>query len=461
MPVSGTISCHKLKGENQQLMVSTRNTFVVFLAFFICCLLVACGMSNTKPSSNGVPVLILTLATNPQSTSTNPGHVIAYNSMNGHQLWSDAVAVGEYADLRTTLNEAYLATGGRIDAFALTTGKQLWSYQSPDATTSFHGFDAVTGTTLYATSVTSPPTGGNAEYLAAFDAATGQQRWSLHTASDVRLAATTQTTYFVAGGGSSDETSTGLSSALRAVSAMGDGTPLWTNANISGAAHLLLTGSVLYLNDDTGVMAIDAATGMTKWEFKNPQLDPNSYSGSLALAGTTLIASFNGQQIVGIASSNGNQLWQQTYATAQDFATDAVVCQPGTQIGLQYSANNAASVAFKAYDVATGQLAWTLSDKQPNLDETADLACDDSVLYVSEASHIIALQMRDGATLWQDSRDQIVLRSETTPWNGLVLANTVAGLLALDAHTGTMRWQAPVSESLEIISVEGEGITQN
>jgi outer membrane protein assembly factor BamB len=389
------------------------------MAVIGCLVLCLAGCGNSETNTASLPPII-TFSHPDNTQAADIGYVTAYDSASGQQRWRQTFTnIGDYADLRATSDTAYFLSGPAVTALDLATGKTDWHYQAPEANSSFRSINALAGDTLYATEVVR----GHDEDLAAFDAATGALRWRFHASADVRVVADAQTAFVLQIGASSDANSFSVPNAVRAFSAHGNGTPLWTDTKKpldAGTDLALGSDGTVYLDNDVGLFAIDPATGAVRWHFPNPVSGTQADGGYIGISGTTIFATFNDDLLVALHANDGTALWKTDYVDAADANFARFQCIGANQVVLSWGAMEGINVGV--FSTASGQPAWHPDTQIPDFpSSTAYTTCDDRALYVSSGTGISAYRLSDGTSLWQTKTYSALNGDLTTIWHGLLL----------------------------------------
>lgn len=415
-----------------------------------CMFLAACSNSETNTASLP-PIITISVPTTYQGPSI--GYATAYDSTSGQQRWRRTLTnFRVYPNgVRATSNFVYLLSGSMVMALDLATGKTYWQYQAPEANAEFFGSNALAGDTLYATEGIQ----GQPEDLVAFDATTGAIRWRFHTAAYMVMAATAQTAYMMLYSESEDGS---VPQAVRAFSAHGNGTPLWTvveHPMFSGESLALGSDGTVYVNDSDGIFAFDPATGAQRWHVANPlpkSQDPTG--GAIFFTNNTIYAIFGGVALEALNATDGTVRWQASYSSPA-YANDAqCLCSDGQHLALQRKSFGMPPIAV--YDRATGQQTWNPEPAFGDLDVSARFTCDGQAIYISGAKGMSAYRLSDGTALWHTTTYTAVYGDLTTIWHGLLLTEGIdasragaIGVLALNISTGKEAWLAsyPVTGS--------------
>jgi outer membrane protein assembly factor BamB len=235
--------------------------------------------------------------------------------------------------------------------------------------------------------------------VAAFDAATGAQRW--HTPI----------------GGSSFATP-----------AVGDG--------------LVVAGATT-----SGIVALDAATGAIVWQ--HPVKSYNS--SSITINGDRVFVTV-ADGLLALRLQTGDVLWSTTYPAC--FCTRST---PTFANGLLLVGLGGSGVA--AYDATSGAPRWsrTLSSGGGTSSENWLPAVSGNVVYAGSMSGVAALDLRTGKVNWSNTTDVSAVFAPLAVTSSAVLVPSEEGgtLVALDRKKGTVLWRNDITGEAGGISAFG------
>ena len=235
--------------------------------------------------------------------------------------------------------------------------------------------------------------------VAAFDAATGAQRW--HTPI----------------GGSSFATP-----------AVGDG--------------LVVAGATT-----SGIVALDAATGAIVWQHP-----VKSYSSSSITINGDRVFVTVADGLLALQLQTGDVLWSKTYPAC--FCTRST---PTFANGLLLVGLGGSGVA--AYDATSGSPRWsrTLSSGGGTSSENWLPAVSGNVVYAGSMSGVAALDLRTGKVIWSNTTDVTAVFAPLAVTSSAVLVPSEEGgtLVALDRKKGTVLWRNDITGEAGGISAFG------
>ena len=235
--------------------------------------------------------------------------------------------------------------------------------------------------------------------VAAFDAATGAQRW--HTPI----------------GGSSFATP-----------AVGDG--------------LVVAGATT-----SGIVALDAATGAIVWQHP-----VKSYSSSSITINGDRVFVTVADGLLALRLRTGDVLWSKTYPAC--FCTRST---PTFANGLLLVGLGGSGVA--AYDATSGSPRWsrTLSSGGGTSSENWLPAVSGNVVYAGSMSGLAALDLRTGKVIWSNTTDVTAVFAPLAVTSSAVLVPSEEGgtLVALDRKKGTVLWRNDITGEAGGISAFG------
>jgi len=207
------------------------------------------------------------------------GKVYALDAATGQQRWQrdlpgTSTNISVFPSLGAGMQDLYACWGTTVKALNLRTGAVAWSTPTPGQESCTDAWPVESGGKVYVTvgtttdsSDSTPPTSGD---LAAFDAQTGAQRWSV----------------------------SGVGVFLQ---------------------PLVSSGSTLYATTPSGVAAYDADTGSQRWRIQDPMTLSNlTKSGDTLYAYAAQSLSSNGEVDLVALNANGNagRRWTQQVSDA-------------------------------------------------------------------------------------------------------------------------------------------------
>lgn len=211
-----------------------------------------------------------------------------------------------------------------------------------------------------------------------------------------------------------------------------DGTPRWrTQARLrANSSPLILDGRVFAAGDDAAVHAFDAVDGTPSWSVAMGSGLDRSIAGA---DGRIFVGSAG--SFVAMDAATGARLWAHE-SEAASFSTPAV------RDGIVYAnAGVGSSSVLFALDAGTGAERWRF--EPPDGLGTITPSVDASAVYVASPERVYRLDLTDGSIAWavevaRVSRAAIALAGDT------IYLFSNADLHALDARSGTERWQLRV-----------------
>lgn len=337
-----------------------------------------------------------------------------------------------------------------------------WNQSSP----------VVAGDTVYLGSMTGGMSGREAEtYLNAFDASTGEGRW---TRSIEQHTPKHNSSYADSLTASDDGLFIQTFRGLRALDF--DGTERWKFENtgprfLADTCHPAITDGVVYtgtygstrVRDDDdeysgseGLFALDASDGSLLWEYR-----PDEYATDLTFSPTvadgTVYLCFLGRGIVALDTADGEVQW--TRAVPVD--TPATVRNGTAYVATQvfHERDDAYEYRLYALDAETGETVW--DRPVGGAWSSRGISHDGSALYLSSDRYLLSLDAETGEVRWRAFGDASDWHSEIgwfdddhapiSGWGVPVVIDDVvyAGdgeygtLVALDSETGELLDAAP------------------
>ncbi len=265
--------------------------------------------------------------------------------------------------------------------------------------------------------------------LYAIDAASGGLVWKYTTGGSVRSSPTLDNgmVYFLSG----DSYVYALHAADGRLAwkyqATPDGQPTTYGSNPT------VQGGVLYINTSAWLLALDAATGMLKWQNtvdfystdNSPTIiggvlyDPTFNGGGPVVASDPATGSIIRKYAGGIGRGNPAVVNGTVYATDENHILDAWNAQTGA---VQFS-----------FFVSTGTGTYAGPGNSPTF--------YNGTVYIGGAAGLFALDANTGAVKWQQNNTPGVGASPPVAAAGLVVVSSNNGyLIAFDAVGGAIRW---------------------
>lgn len=224
---------------------------------------------------------------------------------------------------------------------------------------------------------------------------------------------------------------------------------------------------IFVLDGEARVTALDAGTGAQAWEtsVKVDENDPGASILGIGLGGGSNGGGFGG----GVAAGGGKVFVSSGYRTmsALDQATGAVLWTTPVDVPIHGAPTVAGPRVYVvdvenqlyAFDVNTGQLAWTyrgLPEPARIMRASSPAVSGDTVIAPFSSGELVALRAATGQALWQ----QVLSRTSRT--NALSEIRDIAGrpvvsrgtvyavghsglMAAIDLRTGQPRWQLPLA----------------
>ena len=217
-------------------------------------------------------------------------------------------------------------------------------------------------------------------------------------------------------------------------------------SNISSSSTI--EKGVVYFSTIGGtVYALDANTGNTKWTFKDVNYIFDKSSPTVA-DGILYIGNSNFRTLLALDATTGIKKW--------DFKTQgAVNSNPVVLNGFVYFGS--ADRNFYALDAKTGAKAWESS--LTGGFEYNDATILNDILYVgSNGKELLALDIKNGTKKWSYS---LFFTGAPYVSNATVYANDYysgASLIAIDAKTGVKKWEYGTAKFNNTGPIEANGL---
>lgn len=287
------------------------------------------------------------------------------------------------------------------------------------------------------------------ERLLAFDASTGDERWTfekpIYRTSQLLIAdGHVFVTAIEDQDGSDPETQIHVLDAR-------DGTERWmksynrTEQSYSASARLI-ADETLYLNNGPELLAVDTETGEVQWrrEFPRERPDPVERNGETLYvwAQNTLIA---------VEAEGGSERWRKSFSGAEIYrfqgaTTDGTVFVWGRKL---FALNERTGKRRWAFDVENGLAA----------DENIDInivTVADGTVYTSVGTQFYAIDASNGEKRWEFDAGRRLHAYWGGVADGLVYVMGEKEVYAFDADSGEERWKyRPGGEQVFWMQLEG------
>lgn len=194
------------------------------------------------------------------------------------------------------------------------------------------------------------------------------------------------------------------------------------------ANPLVVDGLVVVGGFDQTLHAVDAATGVGRWELETG----GAIRSSAAASGDTVFVGSDDGFLRSVALADGAERWKAqvgfTVAGSPAVADGTVV------IGADQ---------LYAYDAATGAERWRFSTGGTDADVIASSpAVADGVVYVgSDNGKVFAVELATGSPRWAYDTGGAVQSSPVVDGRTVYVGTNDDALVALDAATGTLTWR--------------------
>jgi outer membrane protein assembly factor BamB len=200
---------------------------------------------------------------------------------------------------------------------------------------------------------------------------------------------------------------------------------------------LAIANGIVYTNCDDGFLyALDAATGTLKWKFAQ-DIDPDNTTGSSSSPtitnSTVYFGSGRSKYVYAVDATNGSLKWKWFNSVSQaEFQSG-----PSVVNGILYIGDVNGNMI--ALDAGSGDIKWSFSTH----DYSSSPTIADGILYFETSRAIYALDALTGTLKWQHFYN-LILHGSPAVAKGVVYFTTGGGnssfLYAVDAKTGSEKW---------------------
>lgn len=188
------------------------------------------------------------------------------------------------------------------------------------------------------------------------------------------------------------------------------------------------------------VDALDAATGVKKWEFpdrtaSNPPSLVSVYSTPAIANGKVYFGAYD-NKFYALDAATGQPKWAQPFTVGA-----AVVPTPVVANGMVYfGANNS---QFYALDAETGVLRWNIATQDK---VWSDATFDNGTIYFGSLGRTMyAVDANSGSVKWTHSAEGMIV-SKPLVANGAVYFGALDKLYAVEAGSGQLKWQLKLGD---------------
>ena len=199
----------------------------------------------------------------------------------------------------------------------------------------------------------------------------------------------------------------------------------------STSATPTVSKGIVYIScDNNKIYAFDVITGIKKWEFTHGSYgNYDDFSAPTVVNGIIYLVGRN--KVFALDAVSGVKKWE--------FAGDSPVWRtsPTVVSGVLYVIND--TDGAYALNAVTGTLIW----KQKNVISQTSPAVVNGVIYTSDVDNVVAINLKDGSIKWKYLADAQFYNSAPTVANGIVyIGDSYEGIMyAIDAVTGKKKFE--------------------
>jgi outer membrane protein assembly factor BamB len=183
-------------------------------------------------------------------------------------------------------------------------------------------------------------------------------------------------------------------------------------------------GAVYFTTNTNEFIALDAETGAQHWNYHSFEEAARILSSaSPAAAGDLVVAPFSSGEIVGFLADSGRPVWSDTLARTTRLtalsALNDIAGSPVIDRGLVYAVSHAGQLA--AVDIRSGQRVWSL----PVASLQMPWVAGDYIFLVSVDAELVCVSRTEGAIMWVSQLRRYLKekkRRGRIAWAGPVLA---------------------------------------
>jgi len=201
-------------------------------------------------------------------------------------------------------------------------------------------------------------------------------------------------------------------------------------------------GKVYVGSSDERLYALDAATGAVAWVFKSGGM----IHSRPAVAGNTLVFGSWDGAVYALDAVSGKQLWRYQTDTEQKTSTHLGV-QAGPLIDGDTVFIGSRDAHFYALDLATGRMKWRYDGRGSWI--VSNAVADGERVYfgTSDTNVLVALDKRTGQVKYEHDTKVWTYATPVLADNAVIGASMRGELFALDAASGKPLWSWRTAES--------------
>ncbi|WP_331773054.1 serine/threonine-protein kinase (plasmid) [Embleya sp. NBC_00888] len=192
-----------------------------------------------------------------------------------------------------------------------------------------------------------------------------------------------------------------------------------------------VVGGSVYIGNSNHVYALDAATGVVKWNFERPGIDRPGidwgFSSTAVVGGVVYVV--DATNVYALDAATGNQKWASTPGSDRAFSSPVVtdgVVYTGTRTNVY------------ALDAATGNQKWASTVDYSDFHSSP--AVVDGLVYFGGNDSVHALDAATGVRKWIFTTGGSVPEPPVVVAGVLYVGSYDKNVYALDAATGNRRW---------------------
>jgi outer membrane protein assembly factor BamB len=333
------------------------------------------------------------------------GGVYSLDSLSGVIAWKypintnmgSTVSDGSAIYTSSQYSSAVAGALAGVYAFNAATGSLNWRYTYPSSSTFTSGGPTVANGLVYV--------GGNDGRLYAINAGTGAVAWSACLCSSRGgpyivgrpmvsggiVYVTADSTYVYALNAATGATVWSYNARAK--------TWIGTSSLSLATGGIVISGGMLYLPIGTTMSALNATSGRLVWSYQLATKTSNWYATQAAVANGVVYFGGSDGRLYALNATTGGLVWQAFNAS------NSIDRNPTVANGLVYYVGSDFNPGeFAAYSASTGAVVWRYTD--PAHSHYLDTpVVTNGIVYVGDSSAIVALDATSGALLWNAPGD--------------------------------------------------------
>ena len=316
--------------------------------------------------------------------------------------------------------------------------------------------------------------------VTAFDAKTGERKWRSELAPKIKekkrlrdfiLSRTKPSQIGFGGGVAYDDGKLFVTSGFGFVAALdaATGEELWRYETDEPVRQppTAYRGVVYFVTNTNVAIALSGETGEKIWDYQSFAEGARILSAAApAAAGDLVVAPFSSGEVAALLAGSGNAVWDQTLARNTQLTALAslndIAGSPVIDRGLVFAVSHAGHMV--AIDIRTGATVWEV----PIASLQMPWVAGDYIFVVSVDSELVCLNRTDGAVVWlsqlpryknpKKHKGRISWAGPVLATDGLILVSSEGELVKVSPQDGTIMAKKKLDEASDISPIIADGM---